>query len=90
MTDDLMLMKRGLADPRGTFRRPSDVTAQESLTREQKIAILRRWESDERALAVAEEENMAGGEASRLADVLRALRDLGQSDESTSPTKHGG
>jgi hypothetical protein len=49
-----------------------DVATDKRLTTEQKLSILERWEMDARELAVAEEENMAGGESSRLHEVLTA------------------
>jgi len=42
------------------------------LSLEDKLAILESWEDGERELLVAEEENMGGGERSRLAEVVAA------------------
>jgi hypothetical protein len=55
-----------------------------------KIQILRRWEYDARLLEVAQEENMMGGTASRLEEVLDALHALGVEGSSGAATKQGG
>ena len=92
-------MKRGrafnleaaLLDPALAFDQPKDVVNAPDLSRDVKLRLLQQWERDARALAVAEEEGMTGGEESMLARVLRAQRDLGL-EESPAPvqtTKHG-
>lgn len=84
--------EKALQNPAAVFREPETVLNAENLTREEKIAILQRWEYDARELSVAEEENMAGGPPNRLGAVHRTLMQL----EATStgkgsvPTKHGG
>jgi len=65
-----------LRDPHAVFDRPQDVLAA-AIGDDVKLEILRRWEVDARELAVAEEENMAGGEPNLLAEVGRALEALG-------------
>ncbi|WP_341502322.1 hypothetical protein [Gallaecimonas sp. GXIMD4217] len=65
-----------LEDPSRRFESPEAVCDEEGLTLEQKIHILRQWEYDARELAVAEEENMAGGPDSRLDRILAAIRRL--------------
>jgi len=84
--------EQALINPCGEFTRPEDVLHQKSLTREQKIRVLRRWEYDARELEVAEEENMGGGPPSMLDEVLNALHSLGsEADVAHSPpTKQGG
>jgi hypothetical protein len=66
------LVSTALRDPSRVFEEPKDVATDRRLTTEQKLSILERWEMDARELAVAEEENMAGGESSRLHEVLAA------------------
>ena len=66
------LISTALNDPTRVFEAPKDVATDARLTTEQKLSILERWEMDARELAVAEEENMAGGESSRLREVLSA------------------
>ncbi len=73
------------------FGTPEAVVEDPDLTTVQKRALLSSWEYDCRALEVAEEENMQGGEGSLLQRVLEALRRLGHdAGASASPTKHGG
>lgn len=82
---------RGPQNPADVFSSPQEILKKNDLTVAQKVEILRRWEYDERELAVAEEENMAGGPPSKLADILRALRQLDADthNEQAPPTKQG-
>ncbi len=81
-------------DPASVFKSPRDVLKEASLTREQKIDILRRWAYDQREIAVAEEENMQhpghGGEII-LDEILKTLLELGvETDQiSSAPNKQG-
>jgi hypothetical protein len=72
-------------DPQAQFASPMHVVHDGTLTHAQKLEILRSWELDARELQTAEDENMAGGEASRLAEVRSAIDQLEQS-EPDSPT----
>ena len=65
-------LAKALADPGAIFRSPAEVEHDRNLSWEDKLAILESWEDSERELLVAEEENMAGGEQSRLAEVVAA------------------
>jgi hypothetical protein len=87
---DTKQVKRGLADPARTFEDPESVI-ESDLTLEQKLDVLQRWEFDLRELAVAEEENMGGGETSALLPrVRKALRALAPGEVPSGPaTKHG-
>lgn len=69
--------QEALKDPAGCFGSPGKVVDTPDLTVEQKIEILKRWETDARLLMVAEEENMTEGEEAQLARVQEALRKLG-------------
>jgi len=87
-------LEKALFNPTGVFHRPSDVLKDKTLSREQKIDILRRWAYDEREMAVAEEENMTGVHADSkdiLDEILKSLLALGiEGDEvQPPPTKHG-
>lgn len=86
-----MNIEKALIDPTNVFRHPRDVLLAESLSKKQKIQVLRRWEYDARELQVATEENMAGGPADRLDEILEALNQLGANKalDCSSPTKHG-
>ena len=81
-----------MLDPTSIFACPSDVCDEQSLTRDQKIKILRRWGYDARELQVAEEENMGGGPEDVLDEVLLALHRLDAvvDIEHSPPTKQGG
>ena len=84
-------LEAALLDPALAFDQPQDVVTARDLPRDVKLRLLQQWERDARALAVAEEEGMTGGEESMLARVLRAQLDLGV-EESPAPaqtTKHG-
>jgi hypothetical protein len=78
--------KQALLDPTSVYKHPMDVVNDNSLSREQKIQVLHRWEYDARELQVAEEENMPdlSGEqrSSMLSRVLDALHNLGASSDS--------
>lgn len=81
-----------MLNPAREFVHPKDVLQEQSLTHEQKIQILRRWEYDARELEVAEEENMGGTAPSMLGEILNALHVLNASvdTEHSPPTKQGG
>lgn len=87
-----MNIDKALLDPASTFANPADVCAEQTLTIEQKIQILRRWEYDARELEVAEEENMGGGGPDVLDEVFAALHKLNAEIdvEHSPPTKQGG
>ena len=87
-----MDLEKAMLNPRSEFSHPEEVLNQQTITREQKIKILRRWEYDARELEVAEEENMGGGPPSMLGDVLAALHRLDSEidTEHSPPTKQGG
>jgi hypothetical protein len=84
-------LEDALVDPALSFDEPKDVVNAPDLSREVKLKLLQQWERDARALSVAEEEGMTGGEESMLARVLRAQRDLGldESPALSQTTKHG-
>jgi hypothetical protein len=65
-----------ILDPARYFEAPRAVLDAPGLDTEHKLALLRRWEADARQLQAAEEENMTGGEPSRLGQVLEAIEAL--------------
>lgn len=77
-------------DPGSVFSSPEEVLAQEALTDEQKVEVLRRWEYDASEGAVAEEEGMPGPDTETLHQILWVLHRLtgGVDVEHTGPTKH--
>ena len=60
-------------NPARKFRRPMDVVGAVGMTVLEKLAILRAWEADERALQRAEDEGMGGGEHAHVQRVQEAL-----------------
>jgi len=86
----MKILEKALDNPAATFQTPSDVLACGELSREDKIAVLRRWEYDARLLEVAEEENMMSGNPGILSDVLKALQALDAERPMSAPTKSGG
>lgn len=63
-----------LQDPKAFFSEPRDVVDHLELSRERKLAILRRWEQDAVQLSVSESEGMVGGEENMLGRVKHALQ----------------
>ncbi|MCH7778770.1 MAG: hypothetical protein IH878_19880 [Gemmatimonadetes bacterium] len=85
-----MDVKTAMLDPTTVFEDPMEVVANDELTRDQKIEILRRWEYDARQLEIAEEEaGMAVRRPEMFDRVLQALHTLGveRDIEHTPPTK---
>lgn len=68
-----------LLAPEKAFRAPDDVVKDAALTEEEKLAVLRNWEDDEKALLRADDENMAGQEGEEKsappADRLARIKD---------------
>jgi hypothetical protein len=56
------------------FAEPQDVAADPKLSRENKLAILRRWEQDALRLSASEAEGMGGGQESMLGRVGQAIQ----------------
>jgi hypothetical protein len=79
------------ADPKAHFEKPADVVEHEALDAEDKQRILEAWDREERALQVATEEGMAGGEPPRLAEVREALGQVADAPKAKpDPSKYGG
>jgi hypothetical protein len=67
-------IEEALRNPQAFFSEPQDVVAHPQLSRERKLAILRRWEQDALRLSASESEGMGGGEESMLGRVERAIQ----------------
>jgi hypothetical protein len=81
--------EQALLNPTSIYQLPVEVVQDNSLTREQKIQILHRWEYDARELQIAEEENMpelAEEKGSMLSRVLDALYSLDAGPNHSSHT----
>jgi hypothetical protein len=63
-------------EPHKVFEHPSEVVADTSLTRQEKIVALNSLEQDARQLATASGEGMSGGEDTALREVLLARNTL--------------
>lgn len=89
--ENLIDLKQAEEDPTSVFASPQDVVRHGLLSRAQKLRILRRWKLDALEMEVAAEENMTGGETSRLDEVLAALNVLdGEAEtDGTGTSKHG-
>ena len=85
-------LEQALNDPASVFGQPEEVLAQTTLSKEQKIEILRRWQYNAEEEAVALEEGMPGEETDALRQVLIALGTLiGPIDvEHSAPSKQHG
>ena len=81
-------IKAACANPSKYFEAPRDVLIHPTLSREAKIDILRQWETDARLMAVAEEENLTGGEPSQLSAVVKALINLGDEEKMPDGEPH--
>ena len=75
-----------LLNPAAVFKRPNDILDTDSLTTNQKLEVLKRWETDALLLSVATEENMGGGEPSRIEDVRHAIDVLTRLEGVSEPT----
>jgi len=71
--DDRKYIGKAKLTPASKFVRPMDVVAARGLAAAEKLAILKTWEADERALQRAEGEGMGGGEHAHLHRVREAL-----------------
>ena len=74
--DDQKYIEKAKLNPASEFRRPMSVVAASGIAASEKLAILRAWEADERALQRAEDEGMGGGEHAHLHRVQEALARL--------------
>lgn len=69
-----------LKDPSRFYDGPQAIAEDKTLTAEQKFSLLESWAADEQRLQIATEENMGGGESSRLDEVLEVLGRLRDPD----------
>ena len=85
-------LERAMLDPQANFETPEKLLAEVSLSTEEKIEILRRWEYNAAEEAVALEEGMPGDESDMVRRILLALGELtGPLDlEHTGPSKQHG
>ena len=67
---------QALLTPESIFSKPLDVVETDSLTPEQKMTVLKRWEANAASLEVAASEGMTGGVRSRLVEIGAAIVEL--------------
>jgi len=67
---------RAKLSPQRAFKSPMHVVESTDIAAAEKLAILKAWEADERALLRAEDEGMGGGEHAHLHKVQAALDHL--------------
>ena len=76
------------------FATPGELCDARDLSSEEKIYLLKQWETDLRLLLVASEENMPGTQPGRTAELLQSVlqkqEDLGVPKEDTAANKAGG
>ncbi len=70
------LVEEAKRDPRRYYSQANDVLRDRRLNDQERLEILRSWERDARAMSVAADEAMAGGEPNRLGEVSRALSEV--------------
>lgn len=69
------LYKNALISPDKFFKKPLDVLGNESLSKQQKIEVLKRWKHDALELETADDENMStNGRRDIMDEVVEALR----------------
>ena len=80
-------LDRAKLNPARTFKSPMDVVETDDINLDAKLAILKAWEADERALLRAEDEGMGGGEHAHLQKVQAALAQLSKELGSSGATE---
>jgi hypothetical protein len=80
-------LDRAKLNPARAFKTPMDVVETDDIDAAAKLAILKAWEADERALLRAEDEGMGGGEHAHLQKVQAALAQLGKLLRSSGGTE---
>ena len=89
------LVEDAKRDPSRFYSNPSDVLRDRRLSDADRIDILNSWERDARALSVASDEAMGGGEPNRLSDVIAAREEVEKrmppgTHRGNEDTKYGG
>ena len=82
--DPTTLAEEAKVSPTSVFDTPQQVVEAKTLTRNQKLAILKQWEADAIALQKATDEGMTGGQPPRLDEVKKAQSML---EGKTKPTR---
>jgi hypothetical protein len=78
-------LEEKIKDPAARFDSPAAVLIDPALTEKQKEEVLTSWVKDAKLLSEAENENMGGGEPSRLREATIALETLPHPPEGKKP-----
>lgn len=76
LTSESGKLRKAKQNPAAMFDEPQDVLTANDLSTDEKRAILDQWKQDAMQLQQAADENMTGGEPSRIEDVVEALKAL--------------
>lgn len=84
-------LKQLILNPSDHFKSPEDILKNKTLSRDDKIAILRSWAEEENEKAVAVEENMGDNDSDLLDRIRKAMHDLDYYPDpnKAAPTKQG-
>jgi len=80
-------LDRAKLNPARAFKTPMDVVETDDIDPAAKLAILKAWEADDRALLPAEDEGMGGREHAHLQKVQAALANLSKELGSSGATE---
>jgi len=69
-------LEQAMLSPSSVFETPAEVLTASGLTDEERCKILEQWKLDAQRLEDSDNENMSGGERSRLSEVSKALTEL--------------
>jgi len=71
-------LEQAMLSPSTVFESPAEVLTAPCLSDEERRKILEQWKLDAERLEESANENMTGGERSRLSEVSKALTELAQ------------
>lgn len=74
-------LEQAMLSPSTVFQAPAEVLTAFGLTDEERRKILEQWKLDAERLEESANENMSGGERSRLSEVSKALTELSESEK---------
>ena len=74
-------LEQAMLSPSTVFKAPGEVLTAPGLSHEERCKILEAWKHDAQRLEESADENMTGGERSRLSEVSKALTALCESEK---------
>ena len=81
-------VEKAVENPGSRFDHPLEVVRADDLSLREKLDILESWEDEAHQLLTATDENMKGGEPSRIDEIRKAIDLLKQQQESRADFKH--